>query len=149
MDNTFFGLKQIPGVDTTSDQVVWKLSEEDRKQKRDAMYAKYTPMVYTVLDQLIAAYRSGIWKKGSDCDHKFCCHCRWYAGPEETGHAHYDDHAIRRRIEIELVLDNPCDPTGYKILNCVNAAFAAETWSSESLRAEWGTVPPRGDARSV
>ena len=116
MDNLFFGLKQTHGVNTTSDPVVRRLSEEDRKQKRDALYAKYTPMVNNVLDQLIAAYRPGVWKKGSDCDHEFCCHCRWYAGPEETGHAHYDDHAIRRRFEIELDIDYQCDPTGFKIL---------------------------------
>ena len=117
MDNPFVGFKQIPEGDTTSDQVVRKLADEDRKQRRDALYAMYTPMVDNVLDQLIAAYRPGLWKQGSDCDHKFCYHCRWYAGPEETGHAHYDDHPIRRRIEIELVLDYQCDPTGFKILS--------------------------------
>ncbi len=116
MDNPFAGLKQLPEVDATSDQVVRKLSDEERKQKRDAMYAQYTPMVNDVLDQLIAAYRPGVWKKGSDCDHEYCCHCRWYAGPEETGRAHYGDHAIRRRVEIELDIDYQCDPTGFKVL---------------------------------
>jgi len=120
MNNPFVDLKQIPGVEPTSDQVVRRLPEEERKKKRDSLYAKCTPMVNTVLDQLIAAYRPGIWKKGSDFDHEFCCHCRWYAGPEETGHAHYDDHAIRRRLEIELEIDDQCDPTGFKILNCEN-----------------------------
>ncbi len=116
MDNPFAGLKQIPEGDTISDQAVRNLSEEERKQKRDAMYAKYTPMVSSLLDQLIAAYRPGAWIKGSDCDHAFCCHCRWYAGPEETGRAHYGDHAVRRRIEIELDIDYRCEPTGFKVL---------------------------------
>ncbi len=116
MDNPFAGLKQIPEVETSSDQGVRKLSEEERKQKRDAMYAQFTPLVNTVLDQLIEAYRPGIWKKGSDTDHEFCCHCRWYAGPEETGRARYGDHAIRRRFEIELEIDYQCDPTGFKVL---------------------------------
>ncbi len=116
MDNPFAGLNQIPGVAPTSFQVVRKLSEEERKQKRDALYAQYTPLVSTVLDQLIAAYRPGVWKQGSDCDHEFCCHCRWYAGPEETSRARYGDHPIRRRIEIELEVDDKCDPTGFKVL---------------------------------
>lgn len=116
MDNPFAGLKQIPEIDTTSDQMVRKLIEEERKQKRDALYAKYTPMVNNVLDQLIAAYRPGIWKKGSDYDHEFCCHCRWYAGPEETGRANYGDHAIRRRLQIMLDIDDRCDPAGFKVL---------------------------------
>jgi len=42
MDNPFVDLKHISEVDTTSDQVARNLSEEERKQKRDAMYAKYT-----------------------------------------------------------------------------------------------------------
>lgn len=115
MDNPFVGLKQIPEVDATSDQVVRKLSEEERRRKRNAMYEKYTPMVNNVLDQLVAAYRPGVWKVGSDLDHEFCCHCRWYAGPEETGHAHYGDHVIRRRLEIELDVDYQCNPTGFKV----------------------------------
>lgn len=116
MENPFVGLNQIPEVDAASDQVVRQLSEEERKQKRDAMYAKFTPEVYAVLDQLIDAYRPGLWKKGSDCDHEFCCHCRWFAGPEETAHAHYGDHAIRRHIEVELDIDYNCDPTGFKVV---------------------------------
>ncbi len=116
MDNPFASLKQMPVIRTTSDQVVRKLSEENRKQKRDDLYAKYTPMVNDVLDQLIAAYRPGVWKKGSDRDHTFCRHYRWYAGPDETGRAHYGDHPIRRKIEIELEVDCQCDPTGFKIL---------------------------------
>ncbi len=116
MDNPFAGLKQIPEVDTTNDQAVRKLSDEVRKQKRDAMYAQYTSLVNTVLDQLIAAYRPGVWKKGSDCDHEYCCHCRWYAGPEETNRAQYGDHPIRRRFEIELDIDYQCDPTGFKVI---------------------------------
>jgi hypothetical protein len=115
MDNLFVGLNDRPALVKTNDQAVRRLFEKGRKQKRDAMYAKYTPMVYNVLDQLIAAYRPGVWKKGSDSDHEFCCHCRWYAGPEETGHAHYGDHAIRRRIEIELDTDDQCNPTGFKV----------------------------------
>ncbi len=131
MDNPFAGLKQIPEVDTTSDQAARKLPDEVRKQKRDAMYAKYTPMVNEVLDQLIAAYRPGIWKKGSDCDHQFCYRCRWYAGPEETGRAHYGDHAIRRRIEIELDVDGQCDPTGFKIFSYENHGRFVHTGLSQ------------------
>ncbi len=117
MDNSFVSLKQTLEVDPTNDLVVRRLSDNDRKGKRDALYAAYTPIVYNVLDQIIAAYRSGVWKKGSDDHHRFCCHCRWYAGPEETGRANYDDRAIRRRIEIELEIDDQCHPTGFKIRN--------------------------------
>ncbi len=122
MDNPFVGLKQMPEVAPTSDQIVQNLSEEERKQKRDAMYAKFTPLVNDVLDQLIAAYRPGVWKKGSDCDHEYCCHCRWYAGPEETGRAQYGDHPIRRRVEVELDVDYRCEPTGFKVLYYDNHA---------------------------
>jgi len=115
MDNPFVGLKQIPQIDPTGDQVVRRLPDKDRKGKREDLYAEYTPMVYDVLDQLIVAYRPGIWKKGSDCNHEYCCHCRWYAGPEETGRAHYDDHTVRRRIEIELEIDDQCGPTGFNV----------------------------------
>ncbi len=111
MDNPFVGLMQI----TTSDQVVRKLSEQERKQKRDALYARYTPMVNDVLDQLIAAYRPRVWIKGSDRGHEYCCHCRWYAGPEETGRARYGDHPVRRRFEIELEVDAHCEPTGFQV----------------------------------
>ncbi len=111
MENPFVGSSQI----TTGDQMVWKPSEEERKKKRDALYAQYTPMVYAVLDQLITAYRLGVWKKGSDRDHAYCCYCRWYAGPEETNRARYGDHPVRRRLEIELEVDSRCDPTGFQV----------------------------------
>lgn len=116
MNNPFDSLKPVSTVDQTSDLVVRKLSDEELKHKRDTMYAKFTPMINDILDQLIAAYRPGVWKKGSDCDHDFCCHCRWFAGPEETGRAHYGDHSIRRRIEIELEVDHQCEPTGFQVL---------------------------------
>ncbi len=116
MNNPFVNLKQSSMADPTGGQVAWKLSDEERKQKREALYAEYSPMVDDVLDQLIVASRPGIWKRGSDSDHEFCCHCRWYAGPEETGHAGYDDHTVRRRIEIELEINHQCHPTGFKIL---------------------------------
>ncbi len=132
MDNPFAGLKQTPGIAPTGDQVVRRLTDKDRKGKREDLYAEYTPMVYDVLDQLIAAYRPGIWKKGSDCNHEYCCHCRWYAGPEETGRAHYDDHPVRRRIEIELEVDDQCGPTGFNVRyhdnygNCVRVGLSQD-----------------------
>lgn len=122
MNNPFDSLKPVSTVDQTSDLVVRKLSDEELKHKRDTMYAKFTPMINDILDQLIAAYRPGVWKKGSDCDHDFCCHCRWFAGPEETGRAHYGDHSIRRRIEIELEVDHQCEPTGFQVLYLDNHA---------------------------
>jgi hypothetical protein len=131
MDNPFVGLIQIPDVAAPGDPMVRKLSEESRKQKRDAMYAKYSPTVNNILDQLIAAYRPGVWKKGSDCDHEYCCHCRWYAGLEETGRAHYGDHPIRRRIEIELDVDHQCEPTGFKVLNYDNNGKCVHVGLSE------------------
>lgn len=122
MNNPFDSLKPVSTVDQTSDLVVRKLSDEELKHKRDTMYAKFTPMINDILDQLIAAYRPGVWKKGSDCDHDYCCHCRWFAGPEETGRAHYGDHSIRRRIEIELEVDHQCEPTGFQVLYLDNHA---------------------------
>lgn len=116
MNNPFVDLKPTLEMDPTNAQIMRRLSDQERKQERDLLYAEYTPMVYDVLDQLILAYRPGIWKKGSDCDHTYCCHCRWYAGPQETGHARYDDHAIRRRIELQLDINEQCKPTGFKIL---------------------------------
>lgn len=117
MDNSFVGLKQTSEVDPIWDQDGWRLSEIDHKQMREALYAEYTPMVYNILDQLISAYWPGIWKKDSDYNHAYCCHCRWYAGPEETHRTQYDDHAIRRRLEIELEVDDQYHPTGFKILS--------------------------------
>jgi hypothetical protein len=120
MDNSFVDQKQAFEVDPVGDLVVRRTSDKDRKQKRDALYEQFTPLVFAVLDQMIAAYRPGIWKMESDYNHRFCCHCRWFAGPEETGRAHYDDHAIRRRIEIELEIDGQCHPIGFKIQNHAN-----------------------------
>ncbi len=131
MDNPFVGLEQVLGEDTTRDEIVRTLSDEDRRQKRDALYAKYTPMVNHVLDQLITAYRPGVWKKGSDLEHGFCCHCRWYVGPEEIGHANYGDHAVRRRFEIELEVDYQCDPTGFKVLYYDNHCKCAHVGLSQ------------------
>jgi hypothetical protein len=116
MDNPFVGLKQVSAVEIASGPAVWNLSDKERRQKRDALYAKYTHLVFGVLNQLIIAYQPGVWKKGSDCNHDYCYHCRWYAGPEETGHAHYDDHPIRRRIEIELEVNAQCEPTGFEVM---------------------------------
>ncbi len=124
MYNSFESLNQTLVVDPNGDLVLMR-SDTGHKGRRDALYAMYTPMVYAVLDQLIAAYRPGIWKKGSDCDHRFCCHCRWYAGPEETGRAHYGDHSIRRKIEIELEIDGQCGPTGFKTWNHDNPGIYA------------------------
>ncbi len=111
MDNPFVSLK-----DQSAEPQERKLSEEQRRQKRDAIYNMYSPMVNEVLDQLITAYQPGIWKMGSDCTHDYCCHIRWYAGPEEKYKAAYDEnHIIRRRVEITLEQAEDCTPTGFKV----------------------------------
>ena len=95
-----------------------KLFEEQRQEKRDAIYNTYTPMVNEVLDQLIEAYRPGVWEKGSDCVHTYCCHIQWFVGPRETFKAAYDEHHdIRRRIEVILEQDGMCNPVGFKVIN--------------------------------
>jgi hypothetical protein len=94
------------------------LSDEQRKQKRDELYAAYTPMVSEILDMLISAYMPEVWMKGSDLPHQYCCHISWFAGPAETHHANYDEHhEIRRKIEVTLDMDNSCNPLGFRVTN--------------------------------
>jgi hypothetical protein len=106
MENPFLALKdkQVPA--------------DERKRKRDALYKAHSSMVNEVLDELIRAYRPGFWKKGSDASHPYCCHVGWYAGPEETYRAGYDQHHhIRRCIDIVLEVDAACRPTGFKVFH--------------------------------
>jgi hypothetical protein len=119
MDNPFVGLKMknvreellAPGVE--QERNGWM---EQRRQKRDAIYNTYSPMVDAILDDLIAATLPGDWKKGSDCAHLYCCHVCWYAGPAEKFHVAYDErHDIRRMIEITLEQDDDCNPVGFRI----------------------------------
>jgi hypothetical protein len=120
MDNPFEGLKYEPDFETRAAGFVQErqLLEEKRRQKRDMLYNVYSPMVSEVLDQLIAAWRPGIWKRDSACENLFCCHIRWFAGPEEKFHDPYvEHHAVRRIIEVELEQNADCDPFGFKITN--------------------------------
>ena len=121
MENPFTGLmikpvnEERPQHDVVQQR---KLSDEQRKQKRDELYAAYTPMVNQILDMLISACMPGAWQKGSDLPHEYCCHISWFAGPAETHHANYDEHhEIRRKIEITLDLDNSCAPLGFRVRN--------------------------------
>jgi hypothetical protein len=116
MINPFVGLKETSEISSTIDPLVWKLADQNPRQQREALYAEYTPMVYDVLDHLIDASLPEVWEKGSDCNHPYCNHCRWYAGPEETHHTAYDDREVRRLVEIELEIDTQGRPTGFKIL---------------------------------
>ncbi len=120
MNNPFAGLNQKTTGQTGELLLRKVIVVDERKQKRSALYAQYNLMVNEVLDLLIAAFRPGAWKKGSDCDHEYCCHCRWYAGPEEPRRAPYSDHTIRRRLVVELEVDAQCSPTGFKVLNYDN-----------------------------
>ena len=122
MENPFVALKKADESTANShpeggrERVL--AQEEEKSQKKNTFYTTYSPMVEEVLDMLIAAYRPGVWKKGSDFSHAYCCHISWFAGPEETHHASYDDHhEIRRCIEVFLEQDLSCNPFGFKILN--------------------------------
>ena len=120
MDNPFEGLKREPDFETRAASSVQerKLLEEMRLQKRDLLYNTYAPMVNEILDQLIAAYRPDLWKRDSACEDLYCCHVRWFAGPEEKFHDPYvEHHVVRRVIEVELEQNKDCDPFGFKITN--------------------------------
>ncbi len=120
MDNPFEGLTYDQDFETRAAGFVQerKLLEEKRRQKRDALYATYQPMVNEVLDQLIAACQPGLWKKDSACENLYCCHIRWFVGPEEKFRDPYvEHHVVRRIIEVELEQNNDCDPLGFKITN--------------------------------
>jgi len=87
-------------------------------EKRDALYARFDPVVNQILGDFISAHRSGLWKLDSDSSRPYCCHISWFAGPEEKPRDPYDvHHTIRRRIEITLETDGLCNPTGYRIVN--------------------------------
>ncbi len=120
MDNPFEGLKYEPDFETRAAGMVQerKLLEEQRQQKRDVLYSTFAPLVNEVLDQLIAAHRPGLWKKDSACENTYCCHIRWFVGPEEKFHDPYvEHHVVRRIIEVELEQNTECDPIGFKITN--------------------------------
>ncbi len=120
MDNPFEGIKYDQDFATRAASFVeeQKLLDEKRQQKRDALYNAYAPVVNEVLDQLIAAYKPGQWKKDSACENIYCCHIRWFVGPEEKFHDPYvEHHIVRRIIEVELEQNSDCDPVGFKITN--------------------------------
>ena len=120
MDNPFEGLKYDQDFETRAAGFVQerKLLEDKRREKRDTLYSTYAPMVNDVLDQLIAACQPGLWKKDSACENLYCCHIRWFAGPEEKFHdPNVEHHVVRRIIEVELEQSNDCEPFGFKITN--------------------------------
>ena len=120
MDNPFEGLTYDQDFETRAAGFVQerKLLEEKRRQKRDALYATYGPIVNEVLDQLVAACQPGLWKKDSACENLYCCHIRWFVGPEERFHDPYvEHHVVRRIIEVELEQNSDCEPFGFKITN--------------------------------
>ena len=120
MDNPFEGLKHEQDFETRAAGSVQerKLLEEKRRQKRDTLYNTYAPMVNEVLDQLIAACQPGLWKRDSALECTYCCHVRWFVGPEEKFHDPYvEHHVVRRVIEVELEQNKDCDPFGFKITN--------------------------------
>ncbi len=120
MENPFEGLTHEPDFETRAATIVRerKEFEEKRREKRDLLYTTYAPMVNEVLDQLIAACQPGLWKKDSACENLYCCHVRWFVGPEEKFHDPYvEHHVVRRIIEVELELTADCDPIGFKITN--------------------------------
>ncbi len=120
MENPFEGLKYEPDFETRAAGFVQerKLLEEQRRQKRDTLYNTYAPMVNEVLDQLIAACQPALWKKDSACENLYCCHVRWFVGPEEKYHDPYvEHHVVRRIIEVELEQNIDCDPVGFKVTN--------------------------------
>ncbi len=120
MDNPFESLKHEPDFETRAATFVQerKEFEEKRREKRDLLYTTYAPMVNEVLDQLIAACRPGLWMKDSACENLYCCHVRWFVGPEEKFRDPYvEHHVVRRIIEVELELNADCDPIGFKITN--------------------------------
>lgn len=121
MDNPFTVLieKQAPkGDQPQENEPKQRLLEHERRQKRDSLYEIYNPLVNQVLDELIAAYQPGVWKRGSDSTRIYCCLIKWYAGPEEKYKDHYDEHHdIRRHVEIALELDIACNPVSFLITN--------------------------------
>ena len=120
MDNPFEGLQHDQDFATRATDMLKerKLLEEKRRQKRDTIYSMYSPVVNEVLDQLIAACRPGVWKRDSALECTYCCHIRWFVGPEEKFHDPYvEHHVVRRIIEVELEQNNDCDPLGFKITN--------------------------------
>jgi hypothetical protein len=120
MDNPFEDLKTERDFATRATGMLQerKLLEEKRQQKRDTIYRTYSPMVSEVLDQLIAARRPGVWKRDSALECTYCCHIRWFVGPEEKFRDPYvERHVVRRVIEVELEQNNDCDPFGFKITN--------------------------------
>lgn len=120
MVNPFEGIKYDQDFETRAASFVQERQQLEvmRQQKRDLLYSTYAPLVNEVLDQLIAAYRPGLWKKDSACENLYCCHIRWFVGPEEKFHDPYvEHHVVRRIIEVELEQNNDCDPFGFKITN--------------------------------
>ncbi len=114
MSNPFAETRVKPETDFSELGV----EHQDKMAKRDAIYNQYDPMVNEILDQFIAAHRSGVWEKDSDCSRSYCCHVAWFAGPKETLFDPYDrHHTLRRRIEIQLEMDGLCNPTGFKVIN--------------------------------
>ena len=89
-----------------------------RLEKRNEIYSKYNPLVNEVLEMFITAHRQGVWEKDSDCLRTYCCHISWFAGPKEKYTDPYDvHHTLRRRLEIKLLMDGLCNPTGFKVTN--------------------------------
>jgi hypothetical protein len=104
MDNPFVVLKEK------------KMQADERKQKREALYAAHSSMVNEVLDLMISAYRSGLWKKGSDASRPYCRRVAWFAGPKLSYWTSYDEHhQIARCIDIVLQVDAFCSPTGFEV----------------------------------
>jgi hypothetical protein len=106
---------------------------DERKQKRDALYTAHSSMVNEVLDELISAYRPGLWKKGCDASRSFCKRVGWFAGPELSFWTSYDEHHhIARCIDIVLEVDAACRPTGFKVIHhnnnhkCVMVGFSRD-----------------------
>ena len=120
MDNPFQDLRPGQDFEARAAGMVEerKLLEEKRRQKRDAIYTMYSPMVNQVLDQLIAACHPELWKSDSAVECTYCCHVRWFAGPEEKlSDPYVQHHVVRRIIEVELEQNNDCDPFGFKVTN--------------------------------
>ena len=114
MENPFEAIKIKPEVDLPEPGDV----SQQRIAKREAIYAKFSPMVNEILDMFIVAHRQGIWEKGSDWERRYCCHIAWFAGPKEKYFDPYDvHHTIRRRIELKLEMDGFCNPTGFMVTN--------------------------------
>jgi hypothetical protein len=147
MNNPFADLKTIEEHGDTEER---KLLEEQKTEKREAFYNLYTPMVEEVLDMLIAATQPGVWKKGSDCTHRYCCHINWFVGPQELYKAAYDEkHEIRRRVEVALEQDAFCNPTGFRIINhqSINKSVHVGLSKDELIRGVRAVlVPSAGEA---